>query len=92
MTDSQDPKNAPPAGISINMRDYTQSIERQLIVSTLRSTGGNISQAARLLETKRPTLIFKMRNLGITRQDWEPGPRAPQNSRPLDPGHGGGES
>ena len=44
--------------------------ERQAISDTLRVTGGNKSQAARLLKTDYKTLHVKMRNLGVRARDF----------------------
>ncbi len=51
--------------------DAAKTAERHAIIETLRSTGGNKSQAARALRTDYKTLHLKMKNLGINARDFE---------------------
>jgi two-component system nitrogen regulation response regulator GlnG len=50
--------------------DAAREAERQLINETLRTTRGNKSQAARLLQTDYKTLHVKMKALGIRGRDF----------------------
>jgi len=57
-------------------------VERRHVASVLASTGGNVSQAARVLGIDRVTLYNKMRKYNITR-DGEPGEgEAPSTAPP----------
>jgi transcriptional regulator with PAS, ATPase and Fis domain len=53
----------PPEGVSLDQ------VEEAVIIETLRRTGGNVTQAARLLEVERGTLRYKMKKRGIDSQD-----------------------
>jgi DNA-binding NtrC family response regulator len=48
-----------------NLAAAVQEIERDLIVSTLGRTRGNISEAARVLGVTRRGLYLKMRRFGL---------------------------
>ena len=48
-----------------SLRSATDMFERSLIIETLESCQGNVSKAAELLEIKRQTLQYKMKKLGI---------------------------
>jgi two-component system nitrogen regulation response regulator GlnG len=50
--------------------DAAREAERQLISETLRSTHGNKSQAARILQTDYKTLHVKMKALGLRGRDF----------------------
>ena len=54
---------APPAGEALSLA----AAERRQIAKVLAITGGNISEAARLLETSRPTLRDKIARHGLTK-------------------------
>ncbi|MBE7448248.1 MAG: hypothetical protein HS111_04995 [Kofleriaceae bacterium] len=47
-------------------------VERELIARALGETGGNVTQAARLLKISRKSLQMKMKELGL--RDTEPPP------------------
>ncbi|HOJ83861.1 MAG TPA: helix-turn-helix domain-containing protein, partial [Bacillota bacterium] len=47
-------------------QEAIRSLEREIIISTLRQCAGNISMAARRLRLPRQTLQYKLKNLGIT--------------------------
>src|ERR1043165_3860782 len=47
------------------VRAETSRVERELIVKALDETGGNVTQAARLLKISRKSLQMKMKELGL---------------------------
>src|SRR5205085_2853478 len=47
------------------VRAETARVERELIVKALDETGGNVTQAARLLKISRKSLQMKMKELGL---------------------------
>ncbi|HWU90488.1 MAG TPA: sigma-54 dependent transcriptional regulator [Kofleriaceae bacterium] len=47
------------------VRAETSRVERELIVKALDETGGNVTQAARLLQISRKSLQMKMKELGL---------------------------
>ncbi|MCA9677243.1 MAG: hypothetical protein KC464_19620, partial [Myxococcales bacterium] len=53
------------------VRAETERIERDLIARALSETGGNVTQAAKLLKISRKSLQMKMKELGL--RDPEPG-------------------
>jgi transcriptional regulator with GAF, ATPase, and Fis domain len=62
--------NTTPAGNAaspvITLKDYRSRAEHEIIEQTLRKTGGNISQAAKLLDIDRKWLMKKMEDLTIS--------------------------
>jgi DNA-binding NtrC family response regulator len=54
------------------VRAETSRVERELIVKALEETGGNVTQAARLLKISRKSLQMKMKELGLRERDKEP--------------------
>ena len=54
------------------MRAETSRVERELIAKALNETGGNVTQAAKLLKISRKSLQMKMKELGL--RDTEPPP------------------
>ncbi len=56
------PIEIPPQGISL------ESVERSLILQALRRADWNQSQAARLLDISRKTLIYRMEKFGLRRE------------------------
>jgi two-component system response regulator AtoC len=58
-----DRPDAPPADLSIKRR--SASLERQLIIQALARTGGNRTQASRLLDISYKALLYKIRDYGI---------------------------
>jgi two-component system response regulator AtoC len=51
------------------VRAETSRVERELIVKALEETGGNVTQAARLLKISRKSLQMKMKELGLRDKD-----------------------
>ncbi len=47
------------------VRAETSRVERELIIKALDETGGNVTQAARLLQISRKSLQMKMKELGL---------------------------
>ncbi|MCL4225796.1 MAG: sigma-54 dependent transcriptional regulator [Myxococcales bacterium] len=67
--------DAPVAGdgsLKDIVRAETSRVERELIARALGETGGNVTQAARLLKISRKSLQMKMKELGL--RDTEPPP------------------
>jgi DNA-binding NtrC family response regulator len=64
-----------PAPAGSSLREIAEAAlavaEKQAIGDTLRSTHGNKSQAARLLQTDYKTLHLKMKRLGLRARDYE---------------------
>jgi DNA-binding NtrC family response regulator len=54
-----------PSGLKEQVREVTTRLERELIVRALAQTGGNVTQAARLLKISRKSLQIKMKELGL---------------------------
>jgi DNA-binding NtrC family response regulator len=48
-----------------NLAAAIEQVEKELIVTTLDRTGGNISETARVLGLTRRGLYLKMRRLGL---------------------------
>ncbi len=51
------------------VRAETSRVERELIIKALDETGGNVTQAARLLKISRKSLQMKMKELGLRDKD-----------------------
>jgi len=51
--------------ISLNLREFLVSTERQLITQALNSAGGNIAAAAKSLQVPRGTLLSKIERFEI---------------------------
>jgi DNA-binding NtrC family response regulator len=47
------------------VRAETSRVERELIVKALDETGGNVTQAAKLLKISRKSLQMKMKEFGL---------------------------
>jgi two-component system response regulator AtoC len=66
ITDEDDDE---PSEISGSLKDVvrtkTAQIEREMIVKRLEETGGNVTQAARLLKISRKSLQMKMKEFGL---------------------------
>jgi transcriptional regulator with GAF, ATPase, and Fis domain len=66
LTDEDDDE---PAEISGSLKEVvraeTARVERELIVKALEETGGNVTQAARLLKISRKSLQMKMKEFGL---------------------------
>ncbi|MEW6167224.1 MAG: sigma-54 dependent transcriptional regulator [Pseudomonadota bacterium] len=59
----------PPEGV--NLKDHIESIELSLIRQALQQAGGVVAHAAKLLNTRRTTLVEKLRKYGLSREDCE---------------------
>ncbi len=53
----------------ISMKTYLQDVELQLIQGALHKAQGNVSQAAKLLQLNRTTLVEKIRKFGLKELD-----------------------
>jgi two-component system, NtrC family, response regulator AtoC len=53
-------------GDSLSIKKASRDLQRNLIEKALKATGGNKSQAARLLEISRPMLIAKIKEYGLS--------------------------
>jgi DNA-binding NtrC family response regulator len=51
---------------SFNLKAHLKGIERDTYDTYLRATEGNKTLAARLLHMSRPTLIYRLRMLGMS--------------------------
>jgi DNA-binding NtrC family response regulator len=67
--DIEDEESEPTGAQSGSLKDIvraeTSRVERELIVKALEETGGNVTQAARLLKISRKSLQMKMKELGL---------------------------
>jgi sigma-54 dependent transcriptional regulator, flagellar regulatory protein len=59
----------PPDGL--NLKDHLEGIELGLIRQALQQSGGVVAHAAKLLDTRRTTLIEKLRKYGLARDGGE---------------------
>lgn len=59
----------PPAGV--DLKDHIEHIESSLIKQALAQSGGVVAHAAKLLNTRRTTLVEKLRKYGLQREDSE---------------------
>jgi DNA-binding NtrC family response regulator len=74
---SREPTAPPVAGPSASgpqslkdiVRAETERVERELIVRALDETGGNVTQAARLLKISRKSLQMKMKEFGLRERE-----------------------
>ena len=60
---------SPSGSLKDIVRAETSRVERELIVKALEETGGNVTQAARLLKISRKSLQMKMKELGLRDKD-----------------------
>jgi DNA-binding NtrC family response regulator len=60
---------SPSGSLKDIVRAETSRVERELIVKALDETGGNVTQAARLLKISRKSLQMKMKELGLRDKD-----------------------
>jgi two-component system, NtrC family, response regulator AtoC len=71
--DADDDLDAPELSGDTSLKDIvraeTSRVERELIAKALAETGGNVTQAARLLKISRKSLQMKMKELGLRDQD-----------------------
>jgi sigma-54 dependent transcriptional regulator, flagellar regulatory protein len=56
----------PPDGV--NLKDHIEAIELNLIKQALAQSNGVVAHAAKLLNTRRTTLVEKLRKYGLTRE------------------------
>ncbi|HVT37379.1 MAG TPA: sigma-54 dependent transcriptional regulator [Nevskiaceae bacterium] len=59
----------PPDGV--DLKDHIANIEINLIRQALEQSGGVVAHAAKLLNTRRTTLVEKLRKYGLTREENE---------------------
>ena len=59
----------PPAGV--DLKDHIEHIEASLIKQALAQSGGVVAHAAKLLNTRRTTLVEKLRKYGLQREESE---------------------
>lgn len=71
------PRPAVDAEMSVDASEEAALDEPARIRQALRQTGGNVLQAAHLLELQRGALRYRMRQYGITRPHWQT-PSPPQ--------------
>jgi DNA-binding NtrC family response regulator len=62
---SGEPAGSPSGSLKDIVRAETSRVERELIVKALDETGGNVTQAARLLKISRKSLQMKMKEFGL---------------------------
>ena len=63
--DGEDVAGEPSGSLKDIVRAETSRVERELIVKALDETGGNVTQAARLLKISRKSLQMKMKEFGL---------------------------
>jgi sigma-54 dependent transcriptional regulator, flagellar regulatory protein len=61
-----DAAELPPEGV--NLKDHMEHIELALIRQALQQAGGVVAHAAKLLSTRRTTLVEKLRKYGLSRE------------------------
>ena len=54
----------------IPLKEKLNAFESRCIRNVLRVTGGNVSKAARIMELTGPGLRYKMKQLGISEEDY----------------------
>ena len=59
---------------TLSIKKASKQLQRNLIEKALRRTGGNRTQAARLLEISRPMLLSKIKEYGLKPLTPDPGP------------------
>jgi transcriptional regulator with GAF, ATPase, and Fis domain len=59
------PTNGSRSGDAVPLKQRVDAFERTIILEALRDAGGNQSEAARRLSTRRATLQYKMKTLGL---------------------------
>jgi sigma-54 specific flagellar transcriptional regulator A len=65
MLPAQAPAQLPPTGL--DLKEFIESIEIGLIRQALEQSGGVVAHAAKLLNTRRTTLVEKLRKYGLHR-------------------------
>jgi transcriptional regulator with GAF, ATPase, and Fis domain len=63
--DDEEPEDEVSGSLKDAVRAGTARIERELIVKALEETGGNVTQAARVLKISRKSLQMKMKEFGL---------------------------
>jgi DNA-binding NtrC family response regulator len=63
--EDSEPTGAQSGSLKDIVRAETSRVERELIIKALEETGGNVTQAARLLKISRKSLQMKMKELGL---------------------------
>jgi DNA-binding NtrC family response regulator len=58
-----------PHSLKDIVRAETERVERELIVRALEETGGNVTQAAKLLRISRKSLQMKMKEFGLRERE-----------------------
>jgi DNA-binding NtrC family response regulator len=58
-----------PASLKDIVRAETERVERELILRALEETGGNVTQAAKLLQISRKSLQMKMKEFGLRERE-----------------------
>jgi len=56
----------------VTLEQARKEFEKQFIVASIRSNGGNLGRSARSLGVHRNTLRNKVSNLGIATEDYNP--------------------
>lgn len=69
----------PPDGV--DLKDHIANIELSLIKQALRQANGVVAHAAKLLNTRRTTLVEKLRKYGLQREDGGDGSSPDDNGR-----------
>ena len=64
---SSTPATLPPDGV--NLKDHIETIELALIKQALAQSSGVVAHAAKLLNTRRTTLVEKLRKYGLQRDE-----------------------
>src|ERR1051325_11544539 len=67
--DDEDGAGSQSGSLKDIVRAETSRVERELIVKALDETGGNVTQAARLLKISRKSLQMKMKEFGLRDKD-----------------------
>ncbi|TMQ14222.1 MAG: sigma-54-dependent Fis family transcriptional regulator [Deltaproteobacteria bacterium] len=65
LTQAREESGSPQGSLKDIVRAETSRVERELIVKALDETGGNVTQAARLLKISRKSLQMKMKEFGL---------------------------
>jgi two-component system, NtrC family, response regulator AtoC len=66
---SSGPADRGPQSLKDIVRAETDRVERELILRALDETGGNVTQAARLLKISRKSLQMKMKEFGLRERE-----------------------
>ena len=59
------PEAAAEDGLSVDLKDHLQQIERELIEHALQRSRGVVAEAARMLNVGRTTLVEKIRKYDL---------------------------